>query len=143
MRTYQYERRLHWSECDPAGIVFFPNYTRWMVEGLNEMFLSLGIDPNAQQEDGGRGGLPVVQLAMKFFEAPTLHSIVRHEIRVEKIGGKSLAFTHRFWCGQTLLVEASETRVWAVHAPGGKPAMQAIAVPESVRGLLGANAEES
>lgn len=143
MRTYHYERRLHWSECDPGGIVFFPNYTRWMVEGLNEMLLSLGIDPTAQLDDGNRGGLPVVQLAMKFFEAPALHTMVRHEICVDKVGGKSLTFTHRFWRDQTLLVEANETRVWAVHTMGDSPSVQARVVPDNVRGLLTESALDS
>ena len=40
MRHFTYDRRVNWSECDPGGIIFFPHYARWMVDGLNEMFLS-------------------------------------------------------------------------------------------------------
>ncbi|AJG22278.1 acyl-CoA thioesterase [Cupriavidus basilensis] len=136
MRTYRYKRRLHWSECDPGGIVFFPHYSRWMVDGLNEMLFSLGIDPTAILDEKTRGGLPVVQLSMQFFDAPTLHSYLWHEIAVEKIGGKSLGFVHRFLREDTLLMEAHETRVWAVHAVGTTTSMHARVVPESVRALL-------
>ncbi|MDX3894616.1 thioesterase family protein [Pusillimonas sp.] len=136
MRTYQYERRLHWSECDPAGIIFFPNYTRWMTDGLSEFLLSLGIDPNAPRDDGARGGLPIVQLSMQFFEAPPLHVMVRHEIRVEKVGKKSLTLAHRFWQDQSLLAEANETRVWAAHSVGRESSIQARPIPDSVRTLL-------
>lgn len=136
MRSYRYKRRLHWSECDPGGIVFFPHYARWMVEGLNEMFLSLGIDPNALHDDNTRGGLPVVQLSMQFSAAPALHDQVWHEILVEKIGGKSLVFVHRFLLEQALLMEARETRVWAIHGVGLAASTQAIPVPDAVRALL-------
>lgn len=136
MRTYRYQRRLHWSECDPGGIVFFPNYARWMVDGLNEMLLSLGIDPNAMRDEKTRGGLPVVQLSMQFFDAPQLHAQVWHEISVEKVGVKSLNFSHRFLRDQTLLMEAHETRVWATHLIGETASMQAHAIPDSVRALL-------
>ena len=46
MRHYTYDRRLNWSECDPGGIIFFPHYARWMVDGLNEMFLGFGDRPD-------------------------------------------------------------------------------------------------
>ena len=136
MRTYRYKRRLHWSECDPGGIIFFPHYARWMVEGLNDMLLSLDIDPNAWLDPDTRGGLPIVQLAMKFFAAPPLHSLIWHEIHVDKIGGKSLGFIHRFFMDDTPLVEAHETRVWATHGIGQGASTQAIPVPDTVRKLL-------
>jgi 4-hydroxybenzoyl-CoA thioesterase len=136
MRTYRYKRRLHWSECDPGGIIFFPHYARWMVEGLNEMLLFLEIDPTAMLDANTRGGLPVVQLSMQFFAAPSLHAHVWHEIRVDKIGGKSLAFVHRFLLEDTLLMEAHETRVWATHGIGHAASTQAITVPDRVRALL-------
>ena len=52
MSSYSYSRRLNWSECDPGGIVFFPNYARWAVDGLNEMFQSDGYTPNHKLADG-------------------------------------------------------------------------------------------
>lgn len=136
MHSYRCERRLQWSECDPGGIIFFPHYARWMVDGLNEMLLSLGVDPNAMLDEKTRGGLPVVQLSMQFFGAPQLHDHIGHEIVVERIGGKSLSFVHRFLRGETLLMEARETRVWAVHAMGDAASIQARAVPDTVRTLL-------
>lgn len=141
MRTYRYKRRLNWSECDPGGIVFFPHYSRWMVDGLIEMLLSLGIDPTAIHDENTRGGLPVVQMSARFFHAPTLHSYIWHEIAVEKIGVKSLGFVHRFLSDDTLLMEAHETRVWAVHAIGTTTSMHACAVPQSVRDRLMENEE--
>lgn len=136
MRTYRYHRRLHWSECDPGGIIFFPHYARWMVDGLNDMLLLLGIDPNAMHDETTRGGLPVLQLSMRFHEPPALHEDVTHEITVEKIGGKSLGFVHRFLRGEVLLMEASETRVWATHTSGQGASLQSRTVPDHVRTLL-------
>ena len=62
-------------------------YARWMVDGLNEMFLGLGIDPNGPAGVNLRGGLPVLGLAMKFVSAPALHETVTHQIAVTRIGG--------------------------------------------------------
>ena len=136
MRCHTYNRRLHWSECDPGGIIFFPHYARWMVDGLNEMFLGLGIDPNGPRGVNSRGGLPVLGLSMKFHAAPALHEFVTHQITVEKVGGKSIAFRHRFLRGDELLMEAEETRVWAEHALDNPRALRTQPVPENVRALL-------
>ena len=136
MHQYTYERRLHWSECDPGGIIFFPNYARWMVDGLNDMFLGLGVDPNGPRGAGAIGGLPVLALAMTFNSAPALHEIVTHRIDVTKLGGKSLAFRHRFLRGEELLMEAQETRVWAEHPHGDPRGLRAAPIPVDVRALL-------
>lgn len=136
MRCHVYDRRLHWSECDPGGIIFFPNYARWMVDGLNEMFLELGIDPNGQRGSSARGGLPVLALSMKFHSAPALHECVTHKILVEKVGGKSMAFRHIFLRGEDLLMEAEETRVWAEHDLDNPRTLRTQPIPENVRALL-------
>jgi 4-hydroxybenzoyl-CoA thioesterase len=136
MHQYTYERRLHWSECDPGGIIFFPNYARWMVDGLNDMFLRLGVDPNGPRGPDALGGLPVMALSMKFVSAPALHEMVTHRISVTKVGGKSLAFQHRFLRGEELLMEAEETRVWAEHPHGNPRGMRAMPIPDDVRALL-------
>ncbi|HKU24402.1 MAG TPA: thioesterase family protein [Candidatus Sulfotelmatobacter sp.] len=139
MRTFTYDRRLQWSECDAGGIVFFPNYARWMVDGLNEMLLSLGINPNEAGAATTRGGLPVLQLTMKFSSAPALYQRVTHQIAVVKLGGKSLTFVHRFLREGELLMEAEETRVWAQHDLTNPQALRALPIPDGVRALLEQN----
>lgn len=136
MRHYTYDRRLNWSECDPGGIIFFPHYARWMVDGLNEMFLSMGIEPTGPRGENALGGLPVLGLSMKFVSAPALHETVTHRITVIKVGGKSMAFQHRFLRGDELLMEAEETRVWAEHPLDNPRALRTRQVPDDVRALL-------
>ena len=136
MRHYTYDRRLNWSECDPGGIIFFPHYARWMVDGLNEMFLGFGVDPTGPRGENALGGLPVLALSMKFVSAPVLHDTVTHQITVMKVGGKSMAFQHRFLRGDELLMEAEETRVWAEHPLDNPRALRTRPVPDDVRALL-------
>jgi 4-hydroxybenzoyl-CoA thioesterase len=136
MHHYTYDRRLNWSECDPGGIIFFPHYARWMVDGLIEMFLGLGIDPTGRRGENTLGGLPILGLSMNFVSAPALHDTVTHEITVKKVGGKSMAFQHRFLRGDELLMEAQETRVWAEHPLDNPRALRTLQVPDKVRALL-------
>ena len=82
------------------------------------------------------GGLPVLGLSMKFVSAPALHDTVTHQITVMKVGGKSMAFQHRFLRGDELLMEAEETRVWAEHPLDNPRALRTRQVPDNVRALL-------
>ena len=133
MREFRYERLLQWSECDPAGIIFFPHYARWMVEGVNLMFLAMGIDPNEVTASGRQRGLPSRGFNMQFLAPAKLHDRLVHEIVVSRLGTKSLSFKHRFLRREECLAEAEEVRVWAESNASG---LRAIAVPEPVRALL-------
>lgn len=135
MYVYSYSRRLQWGECDPAGIIFFPIYAHWVSEGLSELFLSNGIDPN-EVLNGERVGLPAVSLSLKFHSAPRLHEEVVHEIHVEKLGGKSLCFRHEFRSGDLLLAEAQDVRVWTTHKVGLPDSLKSADIPSRVRALL-------
>ena len=135
MYIYTYERRLHWSECDPAGIIYFPVYARWVSEGLNQLFLDNGIDPNAIK-DNVMVGLPAVALTMKFHSAPKLHTMVTHTITVERLGGKSLVFKHQFHSNDRLLMEAEDTRIWTTHTLGQPDTLKSADIPELMRTLL-------
>lgn len=135
MYSYTYSRRLHWSECDPAGIIFFPVYARWVSEGLHQLFLSNGIDPNAIQ-DGSMVGLPAVSLSMKFHSAPRLHEEVSHVISVEKLGGKSLCFHHEFRSEERVFMEAEDVRIWTTHILGVPDSLKSTEIPSAIRTLL-------
>lgn len=136
MHSYRYQRRLHWSECDPGGIVFAPHYMRWIIDGVNEMLLSLGFDPNQLIDERSRGALPLLQLEMKCYHPPKLHETVTHEIEVEKLGSKSLTFRHRILRDEVLMMEATETRVWGIHALHDAASLKAVQIPEDVRTAL-------
>lgn len=133
MRCFRYERLLQWSECDPAGIIFFPHYARWMVDGVNLLLLALGVDPVGTTEAGAQRGLPSTGLTMRFLAPARLHDRLVHEIAVTMIGSKSLSFTHRFLRGEHCLAEADETRVWAESDAAG---MRSVLLPDSLKALL-------
>ena len=119
MTAYSYERRLQWSECDPGGIVFFPNYAKWAVDGLNEMLQSSGYVANRKLAHGEIEGIPCVEFSMRFFGAPRLHATVRHEIAVIRSGKTSFTVRHRFCSESGTYAEILDTRVWSVHGEDG------------------------
>ncbi|HEV2571632.1 thioesterase family protein [Methylocella sp. CPCC 101449] len=133
-KRYSYERLVHWGECDPAGIIFFPNYARWMVEGLNAFLLDLGFDPHGGISEMSIGGLPAVRSTFEYSAPAYLHARVVHAIEVKSLGAKSLTFAHTISQGEKILAKAEDVRVWVEFEPGGK--IQSRAIPERLRALL-------
>ena len=133
--SYSYERMAHWSDCDPAGIVFFAQYARWMSDGLIDMLLSLGIDPT-QSDVGDKGSLPSLGYSIRFLGPVRLHERVTHTISVQKVGRSSVEFAHRIRNRAGVsLVEAEEKRVW-VDLDSASGTMRSIPIPGKIRALL-------
>ncbi len=84
------ERLIRFSDCDPAGIVFYPQYFV-MLNGLIEDWFNeqLGI-VYADLISDRRIGLPTVRLEADFKAVSRLGDRVRLDLLVEKIGGASL-----------------------------------------------------
>jgi acyl-CoA thioesterase FadM len=38
-------RDVTWGDCDPAGIIFYPNYFRWIDSGTWNLFFTVGLTP--------------------------------------------------------------------------------------------------
>lgn len=132
---YEYERTLWWGDCDPAGIIFYPQYARWMAEGLERLLMDRGLHPGKEFAPGFRFGMPAVKSVIEYKVAAVLHDRVIHRVSVEKIGRKSITFRHVFLRDGQTLAEAEDTRVWAQHSTNdGK--IESREVPEDVRALL-------
>jgi len=143
MLTYRYTRRVHWGECDPAGIIFSPNYAHWAIEAVTELFLSVGIDPHRMVDDQHRLGLPLLELQLRFLKPARLHEEVEHFVRVARLGTKSMIFEHAISRGDTRLMEATDVRVWGIHPVAQPEKLRAVELPAEVRAALSGGPLES
>lgn len=99
--AYRRPHRIRFSECDPAGIVFFPQYfvmlngliEDWFDEGLG---LSYG-DVLAKR----RIGLPTVRLEAHFTAVSRLGDDVVLQLQVIRVGQRSITLKHGCACAQT------------------------------------------
>jgi 4-hydroxybenzoyl-CoA thioesterase len=84
------ERLIRFSDCDPAGIVFYPQYFV-MLNGLVEDWFNdeLGIGYAALILER-RIGLPTVRLEVDFQAVSRLGDHVDLSLQVDRLGGRSL-----------------------------------------------------
>ena len=90
MTEFIRERVIRFSDCDPAGIVFYPQYFV-MFNGLVEDWVTdaLGV-PYAGLIGPRRVGLPTVRLEVDFKAVSRHGDPVRLALRLERLGSRSL-----------------------------------------------------
>ena len=140
MHVYRYERLVQWGECDPAGIIYFPNYLRWMADGLTAMFLELGMDPADRIDRDTMWGLPSVGCSLEFLQPAKLHETIVHEVRIARVGSKSIDAEHSFLRDTTCLARGAERRVWSEMNIANET-LTPLPVPEGIRKVLEADSK--
>ena len=122
---------IRFSHCDPAGIVFFPQYLVLFNHLLEDWFThGLGI---AYADFIGRRriGTPTVRLECDFRAITRMGEDVAFSITPERVGGKSLTLAIEARCGDELRVSARQVLVFT-----SLDTHRAIDMPADVRAAL-------
>jgi YbgC/YbaW family acyl-CoA thioester hydrolase len=123
---------VHWGDCDPAGIIFYPTYFRWMDAATWAFMGSVGYSPRRMREE--HLAMPLVAADCEFL-APARHGD-RCEVRsrIARFGGASFAVAHEVLRADgTLLARGSEKRVWGRYADGPGTPLKGERIPQEVR----------
>jgi 4-hydroxybenzoyl-CoA thioesterase len=122
---------VQFGDCDPAGIVFFPNYSRWMDAASHHYFVGCGLPPwRKMAELPGCVGAPLLEIHTRFHKSVTYGEHIEIHTRVEEWRGKVFVQQHRVLRGDELICEGHETRALCVLGPDGR--LRAVPVPDFV-----------
>lgn len=123
---------VQFGDCDPAGIVFFPNYSRWMDAASHHYFRQCGLPPwREMAELPGCVGAPLLEIHTRFFTALTYGEHVEIHTTVEEWRGKVFIQQHRVLRDDDLICEGRETRALCVKQADGR--LKAIPAPDFIR----------
>jgi len=128
---------VEWGHCDPAGIVYFPNYFTYFDASTNALFRrALGCNKYEMLKRYGIVGIPLVDVGARFIVPSTFGDVVTIESRVAEVRRSSFRMLHRLLKGDTLAVEGTETRVWAGRDPGNPEKLKGMPIPAEVVATL-------
>ena len=131
-RVHVHRVEVCFGDCDPAGIVFFPNFSKWMDASSLDFFMQCGVPPWRElKESHGIIGTPLLEIHTKFMRPATYGDTLQVRTCVESWAAKTFVQKHQVFKGEELLCEGRETRAFCVHPEGGR--LQAIAVPDFIR----------
>ncbi len=139
MLTARQRFRVEWAHCDPAGIIFNPNYYLWMDSGTHALLQAAGFDliGNTRRDPLFRG-CPLVASNMEFRRPLYFGDVTLLTSQVERFGNTSFVVAHAFHQGDNPepVATGNEIRVWGYSDPDRPDKLVAIPVPDDVRAML-------
>jgi 4-hydroxybenzoyl-CoA thioesterase len=128
--------QVQFGDCDPADIVFYPNYFRWFNECTVALFHAAGLPVRQLFKMHGILGIPVVEVRARFMTPSTHGEELLVESCVTKWRKSSFVISHRFIHGDVVVMEGWETRVWAAAHPTKVHRMKSVPLPQEVIRIL-------
>ena len=109
--SYEREETVRFGQCDPAGIVYYPQYMV-MLNTLVEEWFDRGLRiPYAELVMGRRVGLPTVRLEVDFTAVSRLGERLLQRLRLLHLGRSSLHVGFEFLGGGELRLRAKQVLV--------------------------------
>lgn len=126
---------VHWGDCDPAGIIFYPTYFRWMDSACWALFASVGYDAKRMRTE--HLAMPLVSADCQFLYPASQGDRCEVRSRIVRIGGKSFVVAHEVRRVDGMaLARGSETRVWGRFDAGPGSRLRGVAIPEELKAGL-------
>ena len=111
------QKRVRFQHCDPAGIVFYPQYFVMIHELMEDWFTeALGEDYAALVREKGIG-MPAVKVEAEFLAPNPLGDVIRFELSVAKLGASSVTLRIEGAARGTPCVRASAVIVHSTLKP--------------------------
>lgn len=129
-------RTVAWGDCDPANIVFYPNYFVWFNEAIAHHFAAAGLPKTELIRRYDVVGFPMVDTSAKFHQPTTHGDEITIQTEIVKFGRASFEIEHRLFKQSVLCVEGYEKRV-LVGRDEAKGGIKSVPFPEEIKSLFG------
>jgi 4-hydroxybenzoyl-CoA thioesterase len=121
-------------DCDPAGIVFFPNFSKWMDTASLAYFMAAGIPPWRELvKTRGIIGTPLLEIHTRFLKPATYGETIEVHTSVEEWATKTFRHRHVVRRGDDVLCEGTEVRAFCIQDPANPGRIKAIPIPEDIK----------
>ena len=130
--------RVEFGDCDPAGIVWFPNFFRWIDAASRHFFVQCGV-PSWQETEKTLGviGTPLVDTRSRFVCAATYGDTLAVHTSIPEWRNKSFVQRYRVVRAEQLVMECEEVRIFAARREGNPAGIRAVPIPPEIRNLCG------
>ena len=133
-KTSVFEVQVQFGDCDPAGIVFFPNYLRWMDAASLHFFRQQGVPAWSQIADPpGFVGTPLLEINTRFVQSATYTDLLQVHTQIDSWAAKVFVQRHRVLRDDVLICEGRETRAFCARDETGR--LRTIPIPAWIREL--------
>jgi 4-hydroxybenzoyl-CoA thioesterase len=133
MLTNSRTHRILWSECDPAGIVFYPRYFEMFDTSTTRLFeKATGMSAAQLFKHHDVIGYPLVDARARFVLPLAFSDDITIETEVAEFRRSSFEMRHQLLKDGKLAVEGFETRVWVGRHPDDPARMKSQPIPQEI-----------
>jgi 4-hydroxybenzoyl-CoA thioesterase len=141
MKEIIFPVRVEFGHCDPAGIIWYPNFFHWIDSASRYFFEQCGVPTWAETtRTMGIIGTPIVDTKAKFFKTATYGENLDIYTSIPEWRDKS--FVLRYVVRRVNkdgsiddIMEAQDVRIFATKREDGKNGIRAVPIPPSIRAL--------
>ncbi len=133
--------RVEFGDCDPAGIVWFPNFFRWIDAASRYFFSECGV-PRWEETAKSIGiiGTPLVDTHTRFLKTASYGDTLLIRTQITEWREKSFVQTYKVVRArpdgeEDVILECEEVRIFASKREDGKNGIRAVLIPLEIRTL--------
>lgn len=130
--TVSWDFTVAWGDTDAAGIVFYPNYFRWLDAAAHRYLTQLGFATDRLFGEE-KIGFPLLETTLRFVSPLRFGDPVTVLTQCQDLSTKTFHLQHTIQSKDRLVAQGQELRAWASLDGGG---VRAVAIPEEVRRAL-------
>ena len=131
-----YTHTVEFGDCDPARIVWFPNFFRWIDAASRHFFVACGVPPWHETERTlGIIGTPLVDTHAKFMKTASYGDVLQVHVSIPEWRARSFVQRYRVSRGGDAIMECEEVRIFAGRREAGS--LRALPIPPSIQSLCG------
>lgn len=135
-RTVVYEVRVEFGDCDPARIVWFPNFFRWIDAASRHFFIECAVPPWHETEKTlGVIGTPLVDTHAKFLMTASYGDRLQIHTSIAEWRSKSFVQRYKVTRAEDVIMECDEVRIFAGRREEDPAKIRALPIPEAIRRL--------
>jgi 4-hydroxybenzoyl-CoA thioesterase len=135
-KTHVHRVDIQFGDCDPAGIVFFPNFLKWMDQSSLAFFMACGVPPWRELvRTRGIVGTPLLEIHTRFVKSATYGETIQVHTSIVEWNAKTFRHRHRVLRGETLICEGTELRTFVHRDPADPDRLRAIPIPQDIKAL--------
>lgn len=131
--------RVEWSHCDPARIIFNPNYYIWMDQGTHRLFEAADFGFGEIVRDRNARGFPLVSSGAEYLSPARYGDVLQLASEVVSLGRTSLRLEHEFSCDDNVVAKGFEIRVFGAVPPDDPDGLIARPLTEKIKTQLSRN----
>jgi len=129
-----YTVKVEFGDCDPARIVWFPNFFRWIDNASRHFFVECGVPSWSETEKTlGVIGTPLVDTHAKFMKTATYGDTLQIHVTIAEWREKSFVQRYRIMKDGATIMECEEVRIFAGRREDGS--IRALPIPAEIRSL--------